>query len=161
MRKIVWLITWFTLVALPGQAAEYNNEQALRGVKDGKAYFDVNVGKPGKLLARLQAIYQTYNQFEDSGVTPDFVIGFRGGASKFVTRGDAYVQKKELPDKEKVRSWIEQFQELGVTMEQCWIADSALRIDPKDVLPEIKVIANGYVSLIAYQVKGYALVPMD
>lgn len=161
MRKILWLIVCFALVALPGRAEEYSNEQALSGVKGAKAYFDVNVGQPGKLLARLQTIYQTYNQLEEAGVTPDFVIGFRSTASKFVTRGEAYVQKNELADKQKVRSWVEQFQELGVSMEQCRIADSALRIDPKDILPAIKVVANGYISMIGYQVKGYALVPMD
>lgn len=161
MGKIVWLITWFILLALPGHAEEYNNDQALSGVKNVKAYFDVNVGQPSKLLSRLLTIYQTYGQIEAFGVKPDFVIGFRSTASKFVTRGDVYVQKNELPDKQKVQSWIKQFQELGITMEQCRISDSVLRIDPKEILPEIKVVANGYVSMIGYQAKGYALVPMD
>jgi len=29
------------------------------------------------------------------------------------------------------------------------------------VLPQISVVQNGYISIVAYQNKGYALLPMD
>jgi len=35
------------------------------------------------------------------------------------------------------------------------------KIDTKDFLPQVKIVANGYISLVGYQSQGYAFLPMD
>ena len=45
-------------------------------------------------------------------------------------------------------------------MELCSIAADAKKIDKGDFLPGIEVVANGYISVIGYQSKGYNLVPI-
>lgn len=34
-----------------------------------------------------------------------------------------------------------------------------MKIDPVDFLPSIHLVQNGYVSIIAYQTRGYAYLP--
>ena len=126
-----------------------------------KTYFDVNMGKPEKLVTRLKLIDVTYDQLSAAGAHPEFVIGFRGKASRFVTRGNDYVFEEDIAVKKEVYAWIKRFKERGIPMEQCLIAAGFQNVDPKDILPEIEVVQNGYVSMIGYQVKGYAQVPMD
>jgi hypothetical protein len=142
-------------------ADEYDNRRALHNISKAKTYFDVNMGIPEKLVTRLKLIDATYDQLSIAGAHPEFVIGFRGKASRFVTRGNDYVFEEDIAAKKEVYAWIKRFKERGIPMEQCLIAAGFQNVDPKDILPEIEVVQNGYVSMIGYQVKGYAQVPMD
>ncbi|WP_157067768.1 hypothetical protein [Desulfosarcina cetonica] len=56
---------------------------------------------------------------------------------------------------------MDQFAQNGFRLEQCAIAARAMKIDPVDFLPSIHLVQNGYVSIIAYQTRGYAYLPMD
>jgi intracellular sulfur oxidation DsrE/DsrF family protein len=58
-------------------------------------------------------------------------------------------------------AWVDHFNALGFRIEQCALAAAMLDIDPGDFLPAVKVVENGYISLIGYQQQGFALVPMD
>lgn len=149
------------LVCLTACGEEPPGGPALTHLRQAKVYFDVNVGHPAKLLTRLDIINQTREGLLEMGVTPEFVIGFRSKASNFVTKGDDYVFEEELEDKREVHGWLERFARMGVTMEQCRIAAGFQGIDPEDFRPEIKLVSNGYISMIGYQLKGYAQIPMD
>jgi len=63
--------------------------------------------------------------------------------------------------KKKIQGWIGQFHENGFTLEQCAIAARGQKVPAGDILPEITVVKNGYISIVAYQNKGFALLPMD
>jgi hypothetical protein len=145
-----------------GPAAEtYNNSDALTGVREAKVYFDVNVGEPAKLLNRLQLIDATYDQLVASGISPLFIVGIRGKASNYFTRGDDYVVDTDLPIKKQIEARIDRFKARHFRLEQCYIAVGLYDIDVDDILPQLEVVASGYVSMIGYQSKGYAFVPMD
>ncbi len=154
-------ISLIFLSAATGFADKYDNKRALQNVSAGKVYFDVNIGAGMKLAMRLKLIDATYNQLVSSNVQPDIVIGFRGKATRFVTKGTSYVFEEDLPVKKEIQTWIKHFKQLGIPMEQCLIAVELQKVDPNDILPEIPLVKNGYVSMIGYQVKGYAQVPMD
>lgn len=142
-------------------AEEFTNKRALSDLSAVKAYYDVNVGIPGKLLTRLRLIDKTYEQLVSAGVKPEFIIGFRGKASYFVTKGDDYVFEEDMPAKKKVLKWVQTLKARGIILEQCHIAAKLHDIDPKDILPEVEIVQNGYISMIGYQAKGYSQVPMD
>jgi intracellular sulfur oxidation DsrE/DsrF family protein len=72
-----------------------------------------------------------------------------------------YGKPRDLENKRKVQKWIEHFRQTGIVLEQCDIAARTFDVDPKDILPGIRVVDNGFVSMIGYQTKGYAVVPMD
>lgn len=139
----------------------YNNNKALKGLTEAKAYFDVTVGDPKQLLLRLQLIDKTYNQIAAAGVTPAFIIGIRGKASNFFTNGGAYVLDSDLPEKEQIAALVKKFKALKMGIEQCRIAAGFQDIDVADFLPQVELVANGYVSMIGYHAQGYGLVPMD
>lgn len=142
-------------------AEELSNSNALKGVSEIKVYFDVNVGEPKKLLSRLQFIETTYSQLQEAGFSPRVVIGIRGMASNYFTKDTDYVLEQDIPDKKKIASWAEKFRAQGFILEQCTLAAEQQEIDTTDFLPQLIIVANGYISMIGYQTKGYAYIPMD
>ena len=159
MKKIILICILLLGTVLNIQAAELNNGKALTGVTNTNAVFDISPGGK-RLLGQLNVIHKTYDQLLALGHKPKFVLAFRGGATKFVTKDDMYVQEEELPIKRKIQQRIKEFEDLGATMELCGIAATGNRVAPEDLLPGIEVVANGYISVIGYQSQGYSLVPI-
>lgn len=159
------LISAVTAVFLLSAIAEIgfctDDTAALAGIGEAKAYFDVNIGEPDKLLIRLELIDTTYRQLVAAGVKPTFVIAIRGKASSFFTRGEDYVLDIDLPAKKKAAAWLERFAANGFRLEQCNLAAGLYEIDVDDFLPQLRIVDNGYIAMIAYQARGYSFVPMD
>lgn len=159
MKKLILVLVILFGTTLNAQATDLKNDAALTGVTNTNAVFDISPGGK-RLLGQLNVIYKTYEQLVDFGHKPKFVLAFRGGATPFVTSGDRYVDAKDLRIKKLVQKKIEEFNKLGASMELCSIAADAKKIDKGDFLPGIEVVANGYISVIGYQSKGYNLVPI-
>jgi len=155
------MFIWVLLGTFCANAEEYTDQASLKGMSSAKAFFDVNVGEPARLILRLRLINRTFEDLNESGVKPQFIVGFRSGATRLVTGDEFYYEETELPSKKKIVSWIKNLKSNGIVMEQCAIAAELNEVDADDILPEIKVVRNGYISLIGYQSKGYAVVPMD
>jgi intracellular sulfur oxidation DsrE/DsrF family protein len=47
-----------------------------------------------------------------------------------------------------------------IKLEICDFASKVFGVDPASILPEIKHVPNGWVSVIGYQARGYSLVPV-
>jgi intracellular sulfur oxidation DsrE/DsrF family protein len=159
--KYIALLIAMLLVPVTALANQFTDTNALKGLKAVKVVCDVNVGDPKLLLRRMELIDDTYTQLIDAGIQPTFVVAFRGPATKFVTRGTRYVSPEHHAIKKEIKGWIDQFQENGFSLEQCAIAARGQKISYEDVLPQITVVQNGYISIVAYQNRGYALLPMD
>lgn len=156
------VLSVITIFLLAGTVqAEAPDYRSISGLSTAKAYFDLKVGNPAKLLMRLKQIDETYNQIADNDVKPEFVIGIRGKASYFVTKGSDYVFEDEVEAKKTVHKKIKEFRDRGMLVEQCRVAAELHEIDPQDFIKNIDVVPNGYVSIIGYQAKGYSFVPMD
>jgi hypothetical protein len=165
MNKIVLIVAALLFISTSSHAEEqsalYNNKKALQGVTKAKAYFDVTIGNPKALLIRLELIEKTYHQLVAAGASPDLVIGIRGKASGLFTKGHGYVLDSDLPEKERIAAMVKKLTEMKIGIEQCLIAAGFEDIDVADFLPEIELVANGYISMIGYHAQGYAFVPMD
>ena len=163
MKNLLLITATLLSISTFAHAGEqhYNNDKALKGLSETKAYFDVTNGKPKALLVRLQLIEKTYNQLAAAGVTPSFIVGIRSKASNFFTKGNDYVLDADLPEKEQIASLVKTLSNLKIGIEQCRIAAGFEDIDVDDFLPQVELVANGYVSMIGYQSQGYAFVPMD
>jgi uncharacterized protein len=158
------IAAWFTVMILApvlATAGAFTNTGALKGLTTVKVVVDVNVGDPELLLRRIELIDETYTQILDAGIKPVFVVAFRGPATRYVTRGKEHVAPEHEAVKKKIQGWIGQFRENGFTLEQCAIAARGQKVPAGDILPEITVVQNGYISIVAYQNKGFALLPMD
>ncbi|MGB3225016.1 MAG: hypothetical protein WBB23_19615 [Desulforhopalus sp.] len=165
MNKIVLIVAALIFISTgyhaEAQSELFNNDKALQGVQKAKAYFDVTIGDPKALLIRLDLIEKTYHQLVAAGVRPDMVIGVRGKASAFFTKGNGYVIDSDLPTKERIATMVKKLTGMKIGIEQCRIAAGFEDIDVPDFLPEMELVVNGYVSMIGYHAQGYAFVPMD
>jgi intracellular sulfur oxidation DsrE/DsrF family protein len=159
MKKLLLVFILLLGTVLNAQATDLQNDAALDGVSNTNVVFDVSPGGK-RLLAQLNVINKTYEQLVAFGHKPKFVLAFRGGATKFLTKDEKYVPEKELAIKKKVQQKIKEFEDLGATMELCGIAAKGNKVDLDDFLPGIEVVANGYISVIGYQSQGYNLVPI-
>ncbi|TKB48175.1 hypothetical protein FCL40_13680 [Ferrimonas sediminicola] len=138
----------------PAQASERPlDSQALAGVTQGKALFDINLGELEKLPLYLQVIEMTYDGLVAQGVTPEFVIAFRGAAVQFIDNSDATV-----PARQQIAAQIKQLHTKGIRLEACSIATELFGVDNGQLLPGITPVGNTFISLIGYQAQGYATV---
>ena len=146
--------------SLEASAQEPAERAALAHLSGIKAYFDIKADSAAKVEKRLVWINDIYQQMEQGERKAAFVIGFRSQASFFVTRGDEDLEEEDLAAKRKIEKWLKRFVAVGIRLEQCGLSAELYNIDPQDFLPEITVVKNGYISMIGYQNKGYAYVPM-
>jgi len=120
-------------------AAEY---EALKGVKSAKAVFDVRIGQPQSTALHLKLIHQTYKDLmtvykkPEEGFTPE--------------------DQKSL---DEIANTVSAMSKDGIRLEICMVAAKVFNVDPASVLPEIKKVENGWISIIGYQAQGYSLVP--
>ena len=107
MKKVLIVL----LVLFPSMlyAGSVDDKVALADLSSVKIICDVNVGEAKLVLRRLELIDETYSQLLDAGVTPTVVVAFRGGASKYVTQGDKYVDAKDAQTKKEIQGWLDQF----------------------------------------------------
>lgn len=160
MKKL-FLALAVVLFCTPQTWAALENNDALAGLTQTKAVFDINQGNPDRLKLRLQLIEMSYQQLKKAGVTPDFVLTFRGKASFFLTSGLKYITIEDREVQQEIQALLRQFKSRGIPLEQCAIAANLAGIDFEDFIPEIKLVANGYISLMGYQNRGYAFIPME
>ncbi len=150
-----------SLSAPLGAQQVFDNNESLKGIDKVQIYFDVNVKDDNLLAFRMEMIDRTIRDMVDAGVEVGAVIGFRGGASRFITEDEHYVLREEVANKKKIQDWIVYFSDRGIVVEQCAIAAEINHLDTADFLPDVTVVGNGYVSMAAYQSRGYAVIPMD
>lgn len=160
MRSLL-LFLLLIVPPLAADAAPPDNRRALEGLSHAGVIFDVNVGSPAKLLLRLQLIEETVNGLSHGGVIPEVVVAFRGGATLFLTEPDKYLPPDDLPHKLTIQNQVRRLKHLGYRLEQCAVAVRLLNIAPGDILEEVPLVGNGYISSIGYQNRGFALIPMD
>jgi intracellular sulfur oxidation DsrE/DsrF family protein len=159
-----WTAAIVTAVALcfttPVSAEMPNDQQALAGLSEVKVAFDFTTGDPKQLLTQLTVIDETRESVMSQGAKPDFILAFRGPATKLVQTDLSQVKTEDRELMSKIAEKVRQLRgSSGVTsMEQCGVAVRLAGTKPENVLPEIKVVGNGWISLMAYQAKGYGYI---
>ena len=137
-----------------------NDAAALQGLKEVKLAFDVTADDSKRLMSVLDVIEETRASLAKQGVTPHIVVTFRGPATKLV-QTDQTLMKPE--DREQATAIASKIRALSTAsgidgIEQCNIAVRGAGTKPENVVPGIKVVGNGWISLAAYQSKGYAYI---
>jgi len=163
LRNTSIILTIFLVFFIVPQVASSQQQDttgALDNLSGLKAYFDIKADSAAKIEKRLVWINDMYEQMSQKGIKASFIIGFRSQASFFVIRQDEDIDEEDIPAKRKIEKWLKHFAVLGIPIEQCGLSAELYDIEPQDFLPEITVIKNGYMSMIKYQNKGYAFVPM-
>ncbi len=139
-----------------------HDRTALAGLKQVKIVFDVTQGDPDKLLSRLKLISDTAKSVRAEGITPDFILAVRGPASFLMSKDLAASPNGELKLPNPIAAQIDMMtKSQGLRFELCAVAMNARKISRQSVIPSVKVVGNSWVSLGAYQNKGYAFIAID
>ena len=148
------------LLALAVSLRAFADDGALAGMKEGKMVYDVTEGDGKLLLGRIETIEETRQDLLKQGVTPRIVVSFRGGATKLVQTDMQQVKEEDRPYATKIQAMLQQMAKSpGVqSIEQCAVAIRHAGTKAENVIPPIKVVANSYITLMAYQSRGYAYI---
>ncbi|RMF47599.1 MAG: hypothetical protein D6751_02340, partial [Deltaproteobacteria bacterium] len=153
------LLALFLALGSPVLAAAPNDAAALTGLTSAKAVFDVRTKEPGRLLFIVKVIDETYQSMLDQGVTPDFVVSFRGGTLPLLRKDPDKVNSLERTMLSEVRERIAAWGKGPVKAEACNVAGRIFKVTPEQLAPGVSMVGNSLISLIGYQNRGYALVP--
>ncbi len=158
---IMSLLTVYLLIATAGNvfSEEYST---LKGLKSVKAVFDFEMGNPQNALVHLKVIHQTFKDKNLRAITkkPDFVIIFIGPSVKLVSKNRGGFTAEDQKILDEYASTISEMSKEGIKFEICLVAVKLLGVEPSSILPEIKQVGNGWISLIGHEAKGYSLVPI-
>jgi intracellular sulfur oxidation DsrE/DsrF family protein len=153
-------ITLFSPAQLLAADRAPNDTAALTGLSKGKAVYDVRTSKPKALLFILKVIEQTENGMKEQGVEPDFILSFRGGTLPLLTANPKVKDAAEKAILTEVRERLSAMHVRGITLEACNVAAGLFEIKREALADDLTLVGNSLISLVAYQNKGYALVPM-
>lgn len=159
--RILVLILFSMLAVSPcAIARSLNDTAALSGLHKAKAIFLVNINQPAAVDHLMQVIALTRKQFMQQHVPPHFIVVFIGPDVAFLTedrRGISYMDERSVADLQKE---IGKLSKLGVVFQACGVAMHGMDVRPNSLIPEVHPVENGFISVIAYQEKGYELVPV-
>ena len=73
-------------------------------------------------------------------------------------KNSASFNEAELAEVQKFQTTLKQMKKDGVTLEVCRYALKGMGVDEATIIPEVDPVDNGFVSVIGYQMQGYAVV---
>ena len=133
-------------------AQKPDDREALAGLKSAKVIFDVRVPDLEKLDFNLRNLNETFDGIAAQGVKPEMIVVFRGPGVRLLTAAAL---------DEEARDLFRELKRKGVRFEACSVAMRIFKADPAGLIPEVKLVANVFSSLIGYQNKGYATIAIN
>jgi intracellular sulfur oxidation DsrE/DsrF family protein len=161
---ILAALTTFLFAAstpMSAHAARPDDRVALKGVTSGKGIFDINLIDVEKLPLYLQVIKETNDGLKNQGVKPNLVVAFRGEAVRFVSSNRTEFTPEQKVSLANADALIQELMKRGVRFEACAVATRLFKVDNATILPSVRVVGNTFISLIGYQSRGYALIPIQ
>ena len=158
MRILAVII--FTFIAFIGQsqiAQALDDAEALSGLTSIRAIYDVRTKDEKTLQFIFTVIRDTYDETMQQNVKARYVVSMRGPTIKLLVRsraGEAALQEKTV-------GLINELNQRGIRLEACGYALNLFGVEPEDLYGGIVSVGNSLNSLIGYQTKGYALIPMN
>ncbi len=158
MTVLLCTLLLFASTGLAGSMPD--DKAALAGLKEVKVAFDITTGEAKKLLNQLNVIDETRQSLINQGVTPHFVLAFRGPATILVQTDQQKIKPEDRETAAKIAAKLKQLRAAsGVdSLEQCNVAVRQQEVKTENVLPELTVVGNSWISLMAYQTKGYGYI---
>ncbi len=159
--KFIQIVLAFVAVAVVGNAAAQaprpDDRVALGGATAAKVVWDINADQAEKLSLYLDVIQETYEDLMRQNARPEMVLAFRGASVKLLTAEAA----AKTPALATVARQVDELSKLpGVTLEVCSVATRLFGVDNATLLAGGKPVGNTFVSLIGYQARGYAVIPI-
>lgn len=154
------LLATLAALAIAGCATTESSGPQSMPANETRIAFDITDGSTAALIAKLTVIDTTRKQLLEKGATPRLVLAFRGDASFYTQTNLAAVKEADRADALKIASMLRELRKAnGVEgLEQCNVPLAPRKLKPGDVMQEVKLVPNGWISLAEYQRKGYAYI---
>ena len=161
-KKIITLVNLFLVISLICVVSTVSAEEykAMKGIKSAKAVFDERIGNPKSAAFNLKIIHQTYKELAAMKKKPVFVVVFIGPSVKLISKNREGFSPEDQKSLDEIANTISAMSKDGINLEICLVAAKVFNVNPASVLPEIKRVDNGWISVIGYQAQGYSLVPV-
>jgi intracellular sulfur oxidation DsrE/DsrF family protein len=145
------------LTIQPGAAYSLDDALAMSGLTSVNAIFDARTNDEKSLQFMFTVIRDTFDETVQQDVKPKYIVSMRGPTVKFLIRS-----RQVEPDlQQKTAALIGELNKRGVRLEACGYALHLFGLEAEDLVEGIVAVGNSLNSLISYQEKGYALVPMN
>jgi intracellular sulfur oxidation DsrE/DsrF family protein len=158
-RTPIVILVLIVSCLLPYGIAYSQGNEALKDLHAVKAIIDFRTGDPKMAAAYLTLIGDTLRDQAIQAVTrnPEFVVVFGGHSVKLLAKDAKGFSPEEQRTIDEVKSKIMALAKNGVKFEYCIYAAKLFGLG-SPALAEIRLIDNGWVSLIGYQAKSYSLI---
>jgi intracellular sulfur oxidation DsrE/DsrF family protein len=154
------IVAIFAVAIIPAYPESPNDQAALSGLSEVKVAFDLTNGDGKGLLTQLNVIDEARQSLMKQGVKPHFVLAFRGPATKLVQTDQSQIKAEDREYAAKIAEKISALRSADgiMSVEQCGVAVRLAGTKPENVIAGIKVVGNSWISLMAYQAKGYGYI---
>jgi len=161
-KKIITLLNLFIAISFLCVVSTVSGEEynAMKGIKSVKAVFDERISNPKSAALQLKVIHQTYKELAAMKKNPVFVVVFIGPSVKLISKNREGFSPEDQKSIDEIADTISAMSKDGINLEICLLAAKLLNVDPASVLPEVKGVGNGWISMVGYQAQGYSLVPV-
>ena len=161
-RKIITLFNLFIAISLLCVVSTVSGEEykAMKSIKSAKAVFDERESNPKSAALHLTIVHQTYKELAAMKKNPVFVLVFIGPSVKLISKNREGFPPEDQKSIDEIATTISAMSKDRINLEICLVAAKVFNVDPVSVLPEIKRVGNGWISMIGYQAQGYSLVPV-
>lgn len=154
---LITTLSLFALLNQPTSSYALDDSLAFSGITSTRAIYDVRSSDEKKLQFMLKVIRDTYDGATQQDVQQSYIVSMRGPTVKLLVReryGDKDLQGETV-------ALINELAKRDIRVEACGYALNLYGIEPEDLYENVQAVSNSLNSLIGYQAKGYALVPMN
>lgn len=156
VRNIPFILALVAAFLLPAAAVSSQEYEGMQGVTSANAVFDFRIGDSDVAMGHLNLIHSMVNDpaMVMDGRKPEIVVVFIGPSVQLIT-----TEKKENAEgRDAIARKISAMDAEGVEFIVCMTAAHAFDVPEDSILPQIRKVQNGWVSIIGYQKNGYAMV---
>jgi intracellular sulfur oxidation DsrE/DsrF family protein len=154
---LITALALLTLLSQPISSFALDDKLAFSGLTSTRAIYDVRSNDEKKLQFIFKVIRDTYDGSTQQGVKQSYIVSMRGPTVKLLIRGR---QGDKVLQQETV-ALINDLVQRNIRLEACGYALNLFGVEPEDLYTGIHAVGNSLNSLVGYQTKGYALVPMN
>jgi intracellular sulfur oxidation DsrE/DsrF family protein len=154
---LITALALLTLLSQPISSFALDDKLAFSGLTSTRSIYDVRSNDEKKLQFIFKVIRDTYDEATQQGVKQSYIVSMRGPTVKLLIRGR---QGDKVLQQETV-ALLNDLAQRNIRLEACGYALNLFGVEPEDIYAGINAVGNSLNSLVGYQTKGYALVPMN
>lgn len=160
LLKILTLV-YLCLGSWVDAAERYDDSAALNGLSAAKAVFLIDF-KTAKVTAfYMDLIVGSYDGLVRQGVDPKMIVVVIGPTVQFLSKTNnpelTFDYETEF---DSIQKSISRLEKRGVRIEVCAIATDVFNVDNATLPKALTMVADGFISLMGWQMQGYKLVPV-